>query len=90
MTTADVSELIREMLFMVATLGGPLLLVGLVVGILVSILQAITQVHEATLAFIPKVIAIAIVLVLLGPFFAGTLTAYTQRLFDRMIAVGGS
>ena len=90
MTTADVTSLIREMFIMVAILGGPILLVGLIVGILVSILQAITQVHEATLAFIPKVIAISIVIVLLGPFLAENLTSYTQRLFDRMIAVGGS
>ena len=90
MTSTDLIALMREMFFMVAILGGPLLLVGLLVGILVSLLQAITQVHEATLAFIPKALAIGITLVLLGPFMMGTLTAYTQRLFDRIIAVGGS
>ncbi len=90
MTSADLGTLAREMLLVVCMLGGPLLLIGLLVGILVSILQALTQVHEATLAFVPKALAIGIALVLLGPFMMGTLNAYAQRIFDRIIAVGGS
>ena len=53
-------------------------------------MQAVTQINEATLAFIPKLLVIGITLVLLGPFMFATLSNYTLTLFDRMIAVGGS
>ena len=71
-------------------LGGPPLLVSLFVGLLVALVQAITQINEATLAFVPKVLAIGATLVLLGPFIMATLTSYTQLLLDRLVAVGGS
>ena len=71
-------------------LGGPPLLVALGVGLLVSLLQAITQINEATLAFVPKAMALGLVLALLGPFMLATLTDYTHLLFDRLVAVGGS
>jgi flagellar biosynthetic protein FliQ len=71
-------------------LGGPPLLVALGVGLLVALLQAITQINEATLAFVPKVIALGAALVLLGPFMLSTLSGYAHVLFDRLIAIGGS
>ena len=59
-------------------------------SLLVALLQAVTQINEATLAFVPKVIAIGAALVLLGPFMLATLSDYTHILLDRMIAIGGS
>ena len=53
-------------------------------------LQAVTQINEATLAFVPKVLALCAALVLLGPFMLATLTDYTHLLFDRLVAIGGS
>ena len=90
MTDSDLAVLIRESMMVVLKLGGPLLAVGLIVGVLVSVLQAITQVHEATLAFIPKVLALAVTLGLLAPFMLATLTGYAHLLFDRIIALGTS
>jgi flagellar biosynthesis protein FliQ len=90
MTAAELGSVMRDMFLVIGTLVGPMLLVGLVTGILVSILQAITQIHETTLAFIPKAIAIGITLTLLGPFMMGTLAAYAQRLFDHIISIGSS
>jgi len=90
MTDSDLATLMRESMLVVLKLGGPLLAVGLLVGVLVSVLQAITQVHEATLAFIPKVLALGVTLVLLAPFMLGTLSTYAHLLFDRIIAIGGS
>ncbi len=80
----------REAMIVMLKLGAPPLLVALGVGLVVSLLQAITQINEATLAFVPKAIALGLVLVLLGPFMLATLTDYTHQLFDRLIAVGGS
>jgi len=90
MSEIDIAALIRDGMMVVLKLGGPPLLVALVVGLLVSLLQAVTQINEATLAFVPKVLAIGAALVLLGPFMMGTLTAYTHRLFDALVAVGGT
>lgn len=90
MTGADVSAAMREAMIVMLKLGGPPLLVALGVGLLVSLLQAITQINEATLAFVPKAMALGLVLALLGPFMLATLTDYTHLLFDRLVAVGGS
>jgi flagellar biosynthesis protein FliQ len=90
MNELDIAGLIREGMFVMLKLGGPLLLTALGVGLLVSLLQAVTQINEATLSFIPKVIAIGLALMLLGPFMFTTLSSFTMLLFDRIVAVGGS
>jgi len=59
----------------------PLLLVGLVVGLLVSVFQAVTQIQEQTLSFIPKIIALAGVLIVLGPWMLNQLLSYTTDLW---------
>jgi flagellar biosynthetic protein FliQ len=59
----------------------PMLGVGLAVGLLVSIFQAVTQIQEQTLAFIPKIVALAAVLMLLGPWMLNQLLAYTADLW---------
>lgn len=88
MQEADVARALHDALMVVLKLGAPPLLTALVIGLVVSLIQAVTQVNEATLAFVPKVLAICAVLAVLGPFMLGTLTTYTHGLFDRMIAVG--
>ncbi len=90
MQEGDVGALIHDAFLVILKLGGPPLLAGLVVGMLVSLIQAVTQINEQTLAFVPKVAAVAATLVLLGGFMAATLGDFTRMLFDRLIAVGGS
>lgn len=90
MSDADIAMLLRDGVMVMLKLGGPPLLVALVVGLLIALVQAVTQINEATLAFVPKVLALCAALVLLGPFMLATLTGYTHTLFDRMIAIGGS
>jgi flagellar biosynthetic protein FliQ len=60
----------------------PLLLAGLVVGLVVSVFQAVTQIQEQTLAFIPKIVAIAVVLVVGGPWMLGQVLSYTSDLYN--------
>jgi flagellar biosynthetic protein FliQ len=86
----DIGALIRECMVVTMKLGGPPLVVGLLVGLLVSFVQAVTQINEATLAFLPKVIAICFALVLLGPFMTETLVTFSHQVFDRIVMVGGS
>jgi flagellar biosynthesis protein FliQ len=74
----------QEAVLMMVLLAGPLLAVSLVVGLVVSIFQAVTQVNEMTLTFVPKVIAIFAVLILLGPWMLQMLLGYTANTFAQM------
>ena len=89
MQEGDVAMLLREGMMVVLKIGGPPLMAALAIGLVMSLLQAITQINEPTLAFLPKVIGIGVTLALFGSFMLATLVAYTQSIFDRLIAVGG-
>jgi flagellar biosynthetic protein FliQ len=89
MADADLAELVRLTFMVIFKLSGPLLAVALVVGLLVAMLQAMTQVNEATLVFIPKLLGIGTAMLLLGVSMFGTLADFTHALIDRMVAKGG-
>jgi flagellar biosynthetic protein FliQ len=84
MTIGEVTSLLREGILQVLFLSAPLLLTALVVGLVIAILQATTSIQEQTLTFVPKVIAILLVLGFLGGWMFSSLGDYTVRLF-RMI-----
>lgn len=65
-------------------IGGPLLLIALVVGLAVSIFQALTQINEATLSFIPKMLAVAGALLFMGPWIIRILTSFTIEIYSNM------
>ena len=65
-------------------IGLPILLVGLVIGLIVSVFQAVTQIQEQTLSFIPKIIGMAVVLVVGGPWMLGQLITWTQELYSQI------
>lgn len=67
-----------------AMIAGPMLIATLVIGLVVSIFQALTQINEATLTFIPKMIIVAIVIVLAGPWMMDVMTTYTVNLFENI------
>ena len=67
----------------------PILLVGLVVGLVISIFQAVTQIQEQTLTFIPKVVAMAVVIVIAGPWMLGQIVSYTQNLYESIPSLVG-
>ena len=90
MDEADITELMRVTFMMIFKLSAPLLGVALVVGLVVAMLQAVTQINEATLVFIPKFVGIGAVLLFMGVSMYGTLADFTRFLIDRMIATGGS
>ncbi len=89
MGETEMAGALRDTLWVVIKLGGPLLVVALVVGLVVSLFQAVTQINEATLVFVPKLLALFASLALLGPFMVSTLDTYTHALMDRLVAVGG-
>jgi flagellar biosynthesis protein FliQ len=90
MDVTDVAALIHDCMVVTMKLCMPILGVALVVGLLISFIQAITQINEATLAFLPKFLAIGLALMMLGSFMATTLTGFSHRVFDRIVAIGGS
>ncbi len=71
-------------------LGGPILIVGLVIGLGVSVFQAVTQIQEQTLAFIPKIIGLAIVILVAGPWMLGQLLVYTAQLWSSIPSMVGT
>ncbi|MCA3273725.1 MAG: flagellar type III secretion system protein FliQ [Roseomonas sp.] len=83
-----IAEASREALWISLQIGGPLLVLMLVVGLVVAVFQALTQVNEASLSFLPKMVALAVALILLTPFFTGVLRGYAQTLFEMIIQVG--
>jgi flagellar biosynthetic protein FliQ len=62
----------------------PLLLVGLVLGLIVSVFQAVTQIQEQTLSFIPKIVGMVVVLVVAGPWMLGQIITWTQDLYGQI------
>jgi flagellar biosynthetic protein FliQ len=89
MNEGDVGAVLRETMLVTLKLGGPILLVALVIGMVMSLVQAVTQINEQTLAFVPKIAAVCAVLTLGGPFMLATLNDFARMMFDRLIVVGG-
>ncbi|MEK2688960.1 flagellar biosynthesis protein FliQ [Bdellovibrio sp. GT3] len=87
MTEDLVIRLGQDALRTTAMLAAPLLISTLVVGLAVSIFQALTQINEATLTFIPKMIVVAAVIVLAGPWMMDVLTSYTSTLIENIPAM---
>lgn len=90
MTEHPTAMAVREALWVSLQLMGPALLLVLAIGLVVSLLQALTQVQEATLAFVPKLAAVGALLLFTGPYMARVLQGWAGRLFDQVIAAGGS
>ncbi|SFN65508.1 flagellar biosynthetic protein FliQ [Formivibrio citricus] len=82
MTPESVISLLQRAMEVMVLLGGPLLLATLVVGLVVSVFQAATQINEATLSFIPKMLVAFLVFVLAGPWMLQVITDYTVRLYQ--------
>ncbi|HMM21574.1 MAG TPA: flagellar biosynthesis protein FliQ [Selenomonadales bacterium] len=74
----------RDALYMVLLISAPMLGLGLLVGVLVSIFQAITQIQEQTLSFIPKIIAVFVAILIFGPWMMHLMVDYTRELFLHM------
>jgi flagellar biosynthetic protein FliQ len=87
--TDQVINLATHAMTLAMEVGGPLLLVGLTVGLLVSIFQAVTQIQEQSLSFIPKIIGVAVMIVVLGPWMLNQLVAYTEGLFNSIPTLVG-
>ncbi|HXY99747.1 MAG TPA: flagellar biosynthesis protein FliQ [Stellaceae bacterium] len=86
MTTPDAIDLAHQTVVVALKLGGPVMLLALAVGLAISFLQALTQIQEMTLTFVPKMLVILVSLLVLLPFMITTLTDFTQSLVGRIIS----
>ena len=84
MTDATVIEIVQRALVLAATICAPVLGFGLVVGLIVSVFQAATQIHEMSLTFIPKIIAVAAALAIFGPWMLRLIVTYTSTLLENI------
>ncbi len=82
-----VLQLGQDALKTMAMISAPLLLSTLIIGLVVSIFQALTQINENTLTFVPKMIVIGIVIILAGPWMIDVMKSYTINLFDNMATI---
>jgi flagellar biosynthesis protein FliQ len=87
MTPETVLQLSRQGLEMLLAVGSPLLIGMLVVGLVVSLFQALTQINEATLSFLPKLLVSCLTIVLAGPWMLTTMTDYLQRVLQSIPAI---
>ncbi len=77
-----VMDYMKEALLMIIKVSLPILMTGLVVGLIISIFQTATSIQEQTLAFVPKIIAVFLAIILFGPWIINMLSTYTIRLFS--------
>ena len=88
MDAPQVLDISREAIIVLLKVGAPLMLIALGVGLVISLFQALTQMQEQTLSFVPKILVMFLALIFLAPFMLATLVTFTQGLFDQMIAPG--
>ena len=87
MSAEQVTEIARHAVWVMLVTGAPTMLVALAVGVAVSLVQALTQIQEATLSFVPKLAAILLTFVLTAPFILATLRDFTRELFGHIVAM---
>jgi flagellar biosynthesis protein FliQ len=86
MTGPEVLDVARDAIMTLVLVASPLMLIGLAVGIIISLFQALTQIQEVTLAFVPKILAIFIAMLIALPFMADLLQGHMMRLAARIAA----
>ncbi len=90
MNQDTVVHLAQQAMELAMKVGGPLLLVGLAIGLIVSVFQAVTQIQDQSLSFIPKIVGVAAVIVIAGPWMLGQLLGYTEELFRSIPTLVGN
>jgi len=82
MSQDQVLSIFKEALWVTLQVAGPVLIISIIVGLVISVIQAATQIHEQTLTFVPKLIAIAIVLLLTGTWVMNVMNDFTKQIFE--------
>jgi len=86
MTGGEALDLAREATWVLVVVAGPVMMVGLVVGVVVGVLQALTQIQESTLVFVPKILSIFAAVVLMLPFMAAAMSGLMASIVQRIVS----
>ena len=84
MNEADALDIMQYAIWTVLVSAGPAVAVAMVVGIAIALVQALTQIQEITLTFVPKIVAIMLVVALTGPFIGAQISSFTNVVFERI------
>ncbi|UUX50468.1 flagellar biosynthesis protein FliQ [Nisaea acidiphila] len=87
MNEVEAIEIGREAVMTMLTMSTPIMLVGLAIGLLIALFQALTQLQEMTLVFVPKIIVVFAALIFFLPFMLNTLNAFMQSIADKIISL---
>ncbi len=87
MSGAEVLDVARDAVFVLLRVSGPLMLIALATGMVVALIQAVTQIQEMTLTFVPKILALFAALLLLLPFMSLSLGAFMERVADQIASL---
>lgn len=87
MNALEILDIVRDALMTLLIISAPVMLVALVVGLAIALFQALTQIQEMTLTFVPKIVAIFVCLIIFLPFMMETMVSFTEELADKIITV---
>lgn len=86
MDIAQIGEINKEAIYVLISVSAPILVISLVVGLIISLIQALTQIQEATLTFVPKILIIYLSMIFLAPFITHKLQVFTDHLMQHIIS----
>lgn len=87
MEAAEVVDIVRQGIYVLMLVSAPVMIAALVVGLAISLVQALTQIQEQTLTFVPKMVTMLLMLVITLPFIMQTLIDYTHKLQERIVHI---
>lgn len=85
MTNGEALDIMRSTIMVAMKIGGPILVLSMIIGVFISIIQAATQIHEQTITFVPKVLLIVLVCIISGPWMLETLQDFVYEIFQLML-----
>lgn len=88
MTEIELIDIARDAIWTLILVSAPIMMVALIVGLLISLFQALTQIQEMTLSFVPKILAVFISIVICMPFIVNTLHDFSDRMYERVTQIG--
>lgn len=89
MSDGVIVSMTQDALMTAILVSAPILIVSLVIGLLISIFQAMTQINEVTLTFVPKILGVFAIAAIMGPWMVGTMVSYTTRLYSTLPLIAG-
>ena len=88
MTGGEVLDIASDSIWTLVIIASPMMIIGLLVGVVIALFQALTQIQEMTLVFVPKILAIFVTLLLALPFMGATMSGFMDRLVDKILTGG--